>query len=113
MLRWPPSSLQKVAQLSSLPPQGDREVASRLPVSAQTGWHCGNHKASLPTLPQGPVQSLPVWGGIFYKIAFRLGSNYFLSNPLVCNRAGKKGKDHTPWEGSQHGSHGWVRAGVE
>lgn len=60
-----------------------------------------NHKASLLTLPQGPVQSLPVWGGTFYKIAFRLGSKYLLSNRLVCDGTGEKDKASQAMGGHQ------------
>lgn len=61
-----------------------------MPVCARTGGCCGN-KWPCPPSPQ-PLPGPSHLGGIFCKIGFRLGPNYLLSNRLVCDGAGEKGK---------------------
>lgn len=121
LLSWAPGTLgAKVATLQC--PGG-----STAEFCAGTVWWGGGHqvacvcsdKLALPK-PQsgpahaspGPLQSLPVLGGIFYKIPFRLCPNcFFLISLSVMNQVRRL---HTPWEGIWHGSQlDWVRVGAK
>lgn len=72
MLGWLPSSLQEVADLGPVPPQGGREVTSRWPMCAQTGWLCRNHRAALTTLPQAHSRAFPFGAASFIKFLWGL-----------------------------------------
>lgn len=51
-------------------------------------------------LSPGPLQNLPILGGIFHKILLGLGPNFLLLNRLISNGAVRRARLHTLWEGT-------------